>query len=131
MSSASWIFWLAGAYGIVVLVPQYFLLEKISRDVPPAITHPEYFYGFIGVAVAWQVAFLVIGFDPPRFRPLMLVGVLEKISFGLAAAVLYAQQRLALSALVFGMIDLSLAALVVVNWWKTANGEQLRATAND
>ena len=33
---------------------------RVGRDYPPAITHPEYFYGFLGVAAAWQVAFLVI-----------------------------------------------------------------------
>jgi hypothetical protein len=106
-------------YGLVVLLPQYFLLERIGRDQPPAITHPEYFYGFVRLAVVWQIAFLVIGYDPPRFRPLMLVAVLEKLSLGVAVAVLFAQQRVATSPLVFGMIDLSLEALFVAAWWIT------------
>ena len=44
---------IAGAYGLIVLIPQYFLETKNGRDFPPAITHPEYYYGFIGVAIAW------------------------------------------------------------------------------
>jgi hypothetical protein len=129
MRWARWIYWLAGAYGLVVLVPQYFLLEQIGRDLPPAITHPEFFYGFVGVAVAWQVAFLVIGYDPRRFRPLMPVAVLEKVTFGVAAAILFAQQRLAVSTFVFGMLDLSLGALFVIAWWKTGKDKWL--TTND
>ena len=76
MAFARWLFWIAGIYGLVVLVPQYFLEQKVGLDYPPAITHPEYFYGFLGVAIAWQVAFLIIGQDPQRFRPMMLPSVI-------------------------------------------------------
>jgi hypothetical protein len=54
------LFLLAGIYGILVLAPQYFLEAKLGQDYPPPITHPEQFYGFIGVALAWQAAFLLI-----------------------------------------------------------------------
>ena len=64
------VFLIAGIYGLLVLLPLYFMEARIGRDQPPAITHPEYFYGFLGVAVSWQVAFLVISRDPVRFRPL-------------------------------------------------------------
>ena len=50
----------AGIYGVVVLLPQYFLEEKLARDFPPPLTHPEHFYGFIGVALAWQLVFLIM-----------------------------------------------------------------------
>jgi hypothetical protein len=68
MRFARWVFLLAGIYGIVAIGPQYFMEEKIGQDYPPAITHPEYFYGFIGVGLAWQVAFLIIARDPARFE---------------------------------------------------------------
>jgi hypothetical protein len=116
---ARWIFWLAGLYGLAVILPQYFLLDKISRDSPPAVTHPEYFYGFVGVAAAWQIAFLIIGSDPLRFRPLMFVGALEKLSFGIPVALLFARQQVAGDVFIFGMIDLLLAAAFVVAWWIT------------
>ena len=62
------VFQVAGIYGLIVMLPQYFLEQRIGRDAPPAITHPEYFYGFIGVVVAWQLCFLAIARDPVRLR---------------------------------------------------------------
>ena len=53
---ARWVFLVAGVYGVLVVLPQYSLEARIARDFPPPITHPEYFYGFIGVALAWRVA---------------------------------------------------------------------------
>lgn len=108
---ARWVFGIAGVYGVLCLAPQYLLEKQISRDQPPAITHPEYFYGFVGVALAWQVAFLIIARDPVRYRPLMIAAVLEKISFGLAAVVLFTQQRLPTVVLPFALIDLLLATM--------------------
>ena len=103
----------AGIYGLIVLVPQYFLAARIGADTPPPITHQEYFYGFIGVAVAWQLVFLLIGQDPERYRPLTIPAVLEKLAFGVPAIILYAEGRLPGSVLFFGLIDLTLAALFV------------------
>jgi hypothetical protein len=40
MRLARWIFWLAGLYGIAVLLPQYFLLDKIGRESPMAAAAP-------------------------------------------------------------------------------------------
>ena len=54
------VYTVAGIYGLIVMLPQYFLEDRIGRDTPPPITHPEHFYGFIGVVIAWQLAFLVI-----------------------------------------------------------------------
>jgi hypothetical protein len=105
MRFAGWVLRIAGIYGLVVLLPQYFLEEQVGRDSPPPVTHPEYFYGFVGVAVAWQVAFLLIAQDPGRYRPLMIPAVLEKATFGIAVLLLFAQQRLAGVLLVFGIID--------------------------
>jgi hypothetical protein len=116
------VFTLAGIYGLIVLVPQYFMEGRIARDTPPAITHPEFFYGFIGIAVAWQLCFLVIGRDPARFRPLMLAAIVEKLAFGIPVIVLYAQHRLAALTLVFGGIDLLLAGLFAAAYRSTAPG---------
>ena len=106
----------AGIYGLIVMIPQYFLAEKIGLDTPPAITHQEYFYGFVGLAVAWQFVFLLVGRDPERYRPLMLVAVLEKLAFGVPAIILFAQGRLPGSVLFFGLLDLTLGALFIAAW---------------
>ncbi|MBX3296576.1 MAG: hypothetical protein KF762_12800 [Acidobacteria bacterium] len=89
MRFARYTFAIAGIYGIIALVPQYFLEKQIGIDSPPAITHPEYFYGFIGVALAFQVVFLIISRDPIRFRPIMPAAVLEKIAFVIPTFYLY------------------------------------------
>jgi hypothetical protein len=88
------VFGAAGVFGLAALLPMYFLEERLGRDLPPPINHPEHFYGFLGVASAWQVAFLLISGNPLRYRLLMLVGVLEKFSFGGAMLVLGAQGRI-------------------------------------
>src|SRR5205814_10485649 len=110
---AKWVFLIAGFYGIAVLLPQYFLEGKLGRDFPPPVTHPEHFYGFIGVALAWQFAFLLIATDVERYRPFMLAAVVEKASFGVAALVLYMQGRVPVVTAGFGMVDLMLAVLFV------------------
>jgi hypothetical protein len=114
MKFAKLVFLIAGIYGLIVLIPQYFLEGKTGRDFPPEITHPEYYYGFIGVALAWQVAFLIIARDPVRYRLLMIPGVLEKSAFTIAVAVLYVQQRVGLTMLLAGMIDLIFVVLFVM-----------------
>ena len=78
MKFAKIVFWVAGIWGVVTLAPLYFILDMIGRQDPPAITHPLFFYGFVGVALAWQFAFFVIGKDPVRFRLIMIPSVLEK-----------------------------------------------------
>jgi hypothetical protein len=113
------VFLIAAIYGFIVLLPQYFLEEKIGRDTPPPITHPEYFYGFVGIALAWQVVFLLISRDPIRYRPLMLVAVIEKASFGLAAVALYVSGRLSGQMLAAGLLDLILGALFIASYRRT------------
>lgn len=119
MTFARRVFLVAAAYGALALVPQYFLEARISRDFPPPITHPEHFYGFVGVALAWQILFFVIARDPARLRPVMPVAVLEKVAFGGAAVVLFLAGRLHPLMLGAGLIDLVLAALFLAAWLRT------------
>lgn len=123
-SFARRVFLVAGFYGVLVLVPQYFLEGKIGRDHPPALTHPEYFYGFVGVALAWQVLFLIVARDPLRYRPLIIPAILEKLAFGLAVIVLFAQQRVPATLLFAAGVDLLLAVLFFVAWQRLGALEQ-------
>ncbi|HEY6268592.1 MAG TPA: hypothetical protein VIX11_09870 [Candidatus Acidoferrum sp.] len=104
--------------GFLVLTPLYFLFDVIGRNDPPPITHPGFFYGFVGVALAWQVAFIIIATDPDRFRPLMIPGILEKVSWGATVMVLVSQGRMHKSDLPFAVADLLLGLLFVVSYFK-------------
>ena len=118
MKFAKYTFLLAGIYGLPALVPQYILENKIGTDTPPAITHPEFFYGFIGVAIAFQLVFLVISRDPQKYRMLVLPSIVEKFSFAIPAAILFATGRLNAQMFAAGMIDAVLGLLFVVCWFK-------------
>src|SRR6478752_2265046 len=92
MRFAKWVFLLAGVSGVLMILPLY-LEDRFFRDYPPAINRPEFYYGFAGVCLAWQVMFLVIASDPVRFRPAMIPAVLEKAGFAVAVPLLYAAGR--------------------------------------
>jgi hypothetical protein len=112
------VFRVAGIYGLLVLAPLYFMEAKIGQDTPPTITHPEYFYGFIGVGLAWQFLFLVLSSDPAKYRTMILPSILEKVGYAVAVLVLYSQHRLAASALAVGSIDWIFAFLFLVSYFK-------------
>jgi L-lactate permease len=118
MKFAKIVYYVAGIYGIIALFPQYFLEAKTGQDYPPAITHPEFFYGFVGIALVFQLVFLVIARDPLKYRALMPVTVLEKLSFGFPTTVLYFQNRLAFPLFAAGLIDLIFGLLFVVAFLK-------------
>jgi hypothetical protein len=107
-------FLLAGISGLLIVAPMYVLEERVGRDYPPAITHPELYYGFIGVAIAWQVAFLFIGGNPVRFRPLMIAAMIEKYSYGIAVALLYHANRVPTVTLAFGIMDLAWGVVFLI-----------------
>ncbi|HZL90779.1 MAG TPA: hypothetical protein VFB96_20595 [Pirellulaceae bacterium] len=113
MSFARWVFRIAGIYGVLVIAPMYFLEERFGRDMPPPLNHPEFFYGFAGVALAWQVAFLVISFEPARYRLMMIPAIVEKFSFTAAAVVLLVQGRIPLPMFAGAMLDLVWGVLFV------------------
>ena len=118
MAFARRVLMIAGIYGLVILTPGYFLENRIGRDLPPPITHPEYYYGFLGVTLAWQVAYLFMAQDPLRYRLLLIPGVLKKVGFPVAAIVLLAQHRIATPPFVMSMVDWVFAVLFVISFRK-------------
>src|SRR5262245_57410269 len=96
----------AGIYGLLVVFPLYFLEARIGEQQPPPITHPEYFYGFVGVTCVFQLLFLLIASDPVRYRTIMLIAVLEKVSYGIAIPMLFATGRVPFIVLLGSLIDL-------------------------
>lgn len=120
MKFAKIVYYVAGIYGILALAPMYFLEDKVGRDSPPAITHPEFYYGFVGIALVFQFVFLIMARDPLKYRALMPVTVLEKLSFGIPTVILFMQNRLAVSLFAAGLIDLTLGLLFVAAFIKTS-----------
>ena len=109
----------AGIYGLIGVLPLFFMEQRFVELFPPELTHPEFFYGFAGVALAWQVAFLVIGSDPARFRPLMLPAVIEKVTYGAAVLWLVIEGRTPLPMVGTAIIDLVLAILFTASFFRT------------
>jgi hypothetical protein len=119
MRFAKIVFWVAGIWGLLTITPLYFMLDLIGQKDPPPITHPGFFYGFVGVALAWQVAFIFIATDPQRYRPLIIPCVLEKIGYAAPVVILVLQGRMHPSDLVFAATDLLLGLLFVIAYFKT------------
>jgi hypothetical protein len=119
MKFAKIVFWIAGIWGLLVITPLYFLFDIIGQKDPPPITHPGFFYGFVGCALAWQVAFCFIARDPVRYHPLMIPSVIEKATYAMAIAVLVLQSRTRPSDLVFAGMDSLLGILFVIAYLKT------------
>ena len=119
MKFAKVVFWIAAIWGVLIITPLYFMYDLIGRNDPPQITHPGFFYGFVGAALAWQIAFIIIATDPLRYRPLMIPSVMEKFTYSVAVFVLVEQGRMHKSDMVFGVVDVVLGVLFVLAYIKT------------
>ncbi|MGZ4841466.1 MAG: hypothetical protein ACXV5J_06955 [Candidatus Angelobacter sp.] len=92
--------------------------QMLAERMPPAITHPEFFYGFFGVGIAWQVAFLIISRDPQRFRPVIPAAILEKLAYSVACAVLFMLGRVPPIVALGGAGDFILGAFFTISYFK-------------
>jgi hypothetical protein len=128
MKFAKITFRVAALWGALVLTPLYFMFDLIGHNDPPPITHPAFFYGFIGAGLAWQFAFFFIATDPARYRPLMIPSVFEKFSYGIAVVILVMQHHMHPSDLLFAGVDLLLGVLFVIAYVRTPPLEPPRTT---
>ena len=120
MKFAKIVFWVAAICGLLIISPLYFLFDLIGKQDPPPITHPGFFYGFVGLALVWQITFISIARDPIRFRPIMIPAVLEKLVFSIPVIILVIQNRMRRSDLAFAAIDLVLGLLFVFAYLRTS-----------
>lgn len=118
MTFARRVFFWSGIYGIVALLPLYFLEGELGRRFPPPTNHPEQYYAFLGVALAWQIAFLIMARDPLRYRPLMIPAIAEKLLASGAVIVLLLAGRISGTTAAPLLPDLLLGALFVVSYLK-------------
>jgi len=129
MRLAKNVFYGAGAWGILLVTPMFFLFDEIGRQRGVPITYPQFFYGFLVVTMAWQLAFLVIGSDPARYRLLMLPAMVEKFGFVVGMCVLFALGQITGMDAAIAAPDFVLGVLFAVAFAKTAGAEPGSAVA--
>jgi hypothetical protein len=109
----------AGVWGIAVLMPLYWLVEVTGRRYAVPTEYPHFYYGFLSVALAWQIAFLAIGSNPIRYRLLMIPSMFEKFGYVVTLAILHGDARISTADAQAGIPDLLLGILFVVAFVKT------------
>jgi hypothetical protein len=124
MKFAKIVFIGAGVWGIVIVTPLYFLLDVTGRRYAPPADYPHFFYGFLSVTMAWQIAFLVIGSSPIRFRPLMIPSIIEKLGYVVTLALLHGQSRISAADAMAAIPDALLGLLFVVAFATTSMSDR-------
>lgn len=119
MRFASLTFRIAGIWGLVVIVPMYFLFDAIGRQNPPAMNHPQFYFGFLGVTLVWQLLFLTISKDPARYRPLFPAALLEKLVFIVTMMVLAIAGQIRVADAMVAVPDSVLAVFFVMAMLRT------------
>ena len=129
MKFAKVFFWIAAVYGILVLTPLYFLFDRVGHDSPPPITHPELYYGFVGLALLAQFMFIIIAGDPVRFRPIIPIAIVEKFIYTLPVILLYLQHRVPRNVLLPSLVDPVFGMLFIISYFKTGSALKTSSAA--
>ena len=119
MRFAKIVFSIAGIWGVLVMTSMYFLFDVVGFQYPPPITHPDFYYGFVSITFAWQVAFLVIATDPLRYRPIMAAALIEKFGYIATLGVLYARRQIQFGQFAIVGPDVVLGLLFLAAFLKT------------
>lgn len=121
MRFARTVYGIAAAYGVIALLPLYFMAGRIAQEAPPALTHLEFYYGFIGLALLWQAVFVLIARNPSRYRPLMPLTILEKFVYSVPVVILYLMGKVTALILVPSLVDPILGLLFVAAYVLSAD----------
>ena len=124
---ARYVFTGAGIWGLIVLAPLYWLIDLSGRQWPAPLNYPHFFYGFLAIAAAWQIAFLIIGSDPIRYRLMMIPCVLEKLGYVVTVAVLYNRSRISSEDASTAVPDFVLMLLFIAAFARTRPSPESRA----
>lgn len=119
---ARWIFGTACVYGLLLLLPLLLWPAELAARFPPASNRPEQYMAFVGVALAWQVAFGVVAREPARLRPIMLPAVLEKWLSGGLVLSLWLQGRVDAMTVAPFVVDLVWGLLFLACWIRLRGG---------
>ncbi len=119
MKFAKIVFWIAGIWGVLILCPLYFMSSSIGLKDPPAVTHLGYYFGFLNVSLAWQLAFFIIATDPVRFRPIMVASIAEKVFYTVSILALCSFRLVSKAEALAALPDFLFAALFTTAYGKT------------
>ncbi|MBL8769901.1 MAG: hypothetical protein JNK30_00845 [Phenylobacterium sp.] len=119
MTFAKWVFTIGGVWGVLIIAP-LFVLEGVLAGASGPFSHPDTYYGFAASTLMWQFGYLVIGRDPARYRPFMLLGAGGKVIYFAACWALHLTGRIPIAVPLVASPDILLAALFVVAWFRTA-----------
>jgi hypothetical protein len=119
MKFAKIVFRIAGIWGVLILCPLYFMSDPIGHKDPPPITHLAYYFGFLSVTLAWQLAFFILARDPVRFRPMIIASIAEKVFYFASIIVLCSFGLVSKTVGVAALPDLILSALFTIAYGKT------------
>jgi len=112
-----WLFRCASVYGLIILLPLYFLESSVAAPAS-RLDHPEYYYGFVSAAVVFQLVYWTIGDDPVRYRAFMPLAACAKISFWTSTFILWWTGRTVTSTFLLTNGDLILGIAFLLAWKK-------------
>jgi hypothetical protein len=121
MRFAKIVFLIAGIWGVLVMTSMYFLFDVVSRQYPPPITHPDFYYGFVSITFAWQIVFLVIATNPLRYRPIMAAALVEKFGYIVTLGALFARGQIQFGQFAIVGPDVVLGLLFLAAFLKTGH----------
>ena len=113
--AARWLFRGAAIYGLIILVPLYFLERQVAAPAA-RLDHPIYYYGFVGAAAAWQLVYWTIGDDPVAYRAFMPLAVVAKFGFWVPSLILWLNGRAPTSTFAVTNGDLVLGIAFFLAW---------------
>jgi hypothetical protein len=119
MKFAKIVFWIAGVWGVMVIVPLFFLRSAVEKQAPAAVlTHPEFYYGFACAVLMWQIAFFIIAHDPARYRAMIVPPTLVKFGYAATIAILHLNGQVGAAQLPFAAADLILGILFMIAFFR-------------
>jgi hypothetical protein len=117
------IFRISGVYGILILAPQLFR-ERSFDTAGIHLSHPEFFYGFFLVSLAFQVLFIIISTDPLRYRSTMIACFIEKGGHFISCLWLFLHNRVSAEMFLVSSPDALMLCLFIYSYRITQNNSR-------
>lgn len=108
----------AGWYGVLTLTPLLFMEAQFGTATSPTSSRPIFYFGFVAVSLAWQIAFLTLGKAPLVNRELLIPAAFSKLAFAIAIVALITAGRAPNILLLPGCIELAFAAGFLVSYYQ-------------